>query len=238
LLHQFVGGKCDIKARPAGMTMPAHVGDPLECRAEDVYVGARVELKAQKMGSVGFVGSGPVRLGPTPTPRAATYIELRWRGRPLAASGEYDLRVLGHGDAAHQLPFEPRLRSAGLGQADDRDLVGARLGHEQARALSGLSASATGIVPRPALRPTEIVRSTLQSPQVDDDDFVEGRESDVGPGAGLVDHDALRDERAAGPTVMSRRFAPVCRSTTDSVPVASLLTRPVCPSGRIAAPNG
>ena len=42
-------------------------------RLKTSVVGAS-QLKAQKMGSKGFVGTGPVGLAPTPTPRAATYM--------------------------------------------------------------------------------------------------------------------------------------------------------------------
>ena len=116
-------------------------------------------LKAQKMGSVATVGSGPLGLGPTPTPLAATYISCAAR-RPCAA-----VVTTTWGSSATGMRPTRVQSSAGLVSRFGRRMTAISSAPDSAtnsRAPRGPIARATGMVPNPALRPTEMVRSTRQ----------------------------------------------------------------------------
>ena len=102
-------------------------------RLKTSVVGA-IGLKAQKMGSKGSVGTGPVGLAPTPTPRAATYSSCAARPpRAAAVTTAWGSSAVGMRPTSVQ--SSPGV-VFGPGRRIDRDLVGARLGHEEARALA------------------------------------------------------------------------------------------------------
>ena len=108
-------------------------------------------LKAQKIGSVATIGSGPLGLGPTPTPLAATYISCAAR-RPCAA-----VVTTTWGSSATGMRPTRVQSSAGLVSRSGRRMTAISSAPD-----SATIARATGIVPSPALRPTEMVRSTRQ----------------------------------------------------------------------------
>ena len=73
--------------------------------AEDVGGRSEVQLKAQKMGSKGFVGTGPVGLGADADAPGGDVHELR-RAAALGGDGDHGLGVFGRRDAPHQRPVE------------------------------------------------------------------------------------------------------------------------------------
>jgi hypothetical protein len=105
------------------------------------------------------------------------------------------------------------------------------------RQPSPVTDSATGAVPMPSLRPTEIVRSTFRSSRSITAirswwviaTYARGRFGSIAIPSGC--------ERC-GPTRMSLIFSPASRSITDTVPSVSFETRPRRPSRVIAAPYG
>src|SRR5450759_6007167 len=105
-------------------------------------------LKAQKMGSKGLVGTGPLGLAPTPTPRAATYRSCADRlPRAAAVATTWGSSAVGMRPTSVQ-------SSAGLVRRLGRRMTAISSAPDSAtnrRAPCGLIASATGIVPSPAL---------------------------------------------------------------------------------------
>jgi hypothetical protein len=100
---------------------------------------------------------------------------------------------------------------------------------------SAVTAVKTGEVPSPCGRSTDSVRATRSffvSITTTWSEFASGTYARSAVGSTLI---ASGCERC-GPTWMSLTFLPAFRSITETVPGASLLTRPVLPSRRIAAP--